>query len=194
MKETTTKIHQMYEEALSNVNTQIQSTVAEMGTVIKHELRKAIGKEILNFISPDRRTAAQSNTPHSNADSKSARKKSGEMMSEHAKQITVRKPSPDTSGTQTNNYKAGGGPGLGISFFGGTTTKDQDQMTVAKSAFTGKQSRYNRASGVSQKTQEVILNKHKVVRDKEEITHKLKTDDHIHFDKIKKYFENVLNE
>ena len=67
-------------------------------------------------------------------------------------------------------------------------------MTVAKSAYTGKQSRYTRAIGVSQKTQEAILNKQKVVRDKEELTLKLNKDEHIHMDKIKKYFENVLNE
>jgi len=43
-------------------------------------------------------------------------------------------------------------------------------MTVAKSAYTGKQSKYNRAIGVNVKTQEAILNKHSVVRDKEELT------------------------
>ena len=67
-------------------------------------------------------------------------------------------------------------------------------MTVAKSAYTGKQSRYNRAIGVNQKTQDAILNKNKVIRDKDELNQKLIRDEHIHMDKIKKYFENVLNE
>lgn len=38
------------------------------------------------------------------------------------------------------------------------------------------------------------MNKHKVVKDREDINQRLKKDDNIHFDKIKKYFENVLNE
>lgn len=67
-------------------------------------------------------------------------------------------------------------------------------MTVAKSAYTLKQSKYNRASGVNQKAQEAILNKCKVVKDKSEINTNLKRDEHINLDKIKKYFENVLNE
>jgi hypothetical protein len=47
VKALTMKIQQMYQEALDNVNGQIKSTVGEIGAVIKQELKKAIGKEIL---------------------------------------------------------------------------------------------------------------------------------------------------
>ena len=45
-------------------------------------------------------------------------------------------------------------------------------MTVAKSAYTNAKggSRFNRASGVNARTQELLLNKHNVVRDKGAIT------------------------
>ena len=49
------RIQQMYQEAMDNVNSQIRSTVLDIGTVIKQELRKAIGKEILQYMSPDKR-------------------------------------------------------------------------------------------------------------------------------------------
>jgi uncharacterized protein YktB (UPF0637 family) len=49
----------MYEEAMDGVNKEIKATVSEIGTVIKHELRKAMGREILNFISPERRAIAE---------------------------------------------------------------------------------------------------------------------------------------
>lgn len=49
------KIEQMYNDAMENVNGQIKTTVTEIGAVIKQELKKAIGKEILQCMSPDKR-------------------------------------------------------------------------------------------------------------------------------------------
>jgi hypothetical protein len=49
------KIEQMYNDAMENVNGQIKTTVTEIGAVIKQELKKAIGKEILQYMSPDKR-------------------------------------------------------------------------------------------------------------------------------------------
>jgi hypothetical protein len=40
----------------------------------------------------------------------------------------------------------------------------------------------------------LILNKHSVVKDKELIKKQMSADEEIQIDKIKKYFENVLNE
>jgi hypothetical protein len=65
-------------------------------------------------------------------------------------------------------------------------------MTVAKSAYTGKTSKYNRAAGVNAKTQEAIINKHhKDATNKGNLDPK---EEDFNLDRIKKYFENVLNE
>jgi hypothetical protein len=52
------RIQEMYSEAMEKVSGQISSTVAEIGTVIKHELKKAMAKEIHQSLSPERRLAA----------------------------------------------------------------------------------------------------------------------------------------
>lgn len=109
----------MYQEAMDNVNGQIKTTVGEIGAVIKQELKKAIGKEILQYISPDRRTGQShaNTTPHSisQVGSKSARKRSDSRSEK-------RSHAPSHSATSANNTrtdnKYGAGP-LGLSFFGG---------------------------------------------------------------------------
>jgi hypothetical protein len=67
-------------------------------------------------------------------------------------------------------------------------------MTIAKSNYTSKHSRFNANSGVSQKTQQLILNKHSVLKDKDQIKKQLHDGEQLQLDKVKKYFENVLNE
>ncbi len=49
------KVQQMYHEAIENVQGQISLTVRDIGDVIKHELKKAINREIAHYMSPDKR-------------------------------------------------------------------------------------------------------------------------------------------
>lgn len=49
------RVHVMFEEAMRQVNGHIQSAVQEIGSVIKHELKKAMAKEILHYMSPERK-------------------------------------------------------------------------------------------------------------------------------------------
>ena len=61
-------------------------------------------------------------------------------------------------------------------------------MTVAKSAYTSKTKiQYNKANSL-------IINKSNVVTNLEDIEKIIEADEKIDLDKIKKYFENVINE
>eukprot|EP00347_Sterkiella_histriomuscorum_P001314 403372510 len=85
-----------------------------------------------------------------------------------------------TSGTERTAMIRGGGM---ASIFG----RDVDQMTVAKSVFTQKSKLGNRVA-------QMMLNKTNVVKEKKLLNEIVKQDENIDLDKIKKYFENVINE
>jgi hypothetical protein len=54
----------MYLEAMESVQGQISLTVKDIGEVIKHELKKAIGREIASYMSPDKRAMQAGNQPY----------------------------------------------------------------------------------------------------------------------------------
>ena len=76
--------------------------------------------------------------------------------------------------------------GKGLSLFGGTT-KDLDQMTVGGKSFISK-------SKMGNKFEQLMVNKVNVVKHKEDVHTLINQDQNIDLDKIKKYFENVINE
>jgi division protein CdvB (Snf7/Vps24/ESCRT-III family) len=71
VKSVIAKVEALFQEAMDKVNLQIKGTVSELGAIIKHELKRAMGKEILQYMSPERRSAAfganNQTTPHSNS-------------------------------------------------------------------------------------------------------------------------------
>lgn len=73
--------------------------------------------------------------------------------------------------------------GIGVSLFG----KDQDQLTVAKSTYTTKPRFLNKVNAL-------IVNTSTLVKEKDKIDKMIEQDENIDIDKIKKYFENVINE
>lgn len=66
--------------------------------------------------------------------------------------------------------------------------KDPDQLTITKSHFT------NRSRFFNNKKNDLMINKANIVTDAEKINQQINEDENIDLDKIKKYFENVINE
>ncbi|CDW75850.1 UNKNOWN [Stylonychia lemnae] len=83
-----------------------------------------------------------------------------------------------TSGTEKTTIPRGV-----ASLFG----RDVDQMTVAKSFITQKSKLGNKAA-------QMMMNKTNVIKDKKLLNDVVLQDENIDLDKIKKYFENVINE
>lgn len=149
----------MYQEAMDNASGHIQSTLTEMGSIIKHEIKKSMAKEMVQYMSPDRRNQQQSvNTPHSisqvgsksaRPDSRSDRQQAAEGPQQQKLNALFGKEQTTPTSAATNAMNTTRVMGA-FTLFG----KDQDQMTVAKSAFTtgGTQSHFNKQSGVNQKT------------------------------------------
>jgi len=90
----------MYQEAMENVHGQISLTVRDIGDVIKHELKKAISREIASYLSPDKRAILSNNQnagqTYSQVGSKSTRLRSTESKSEI--QAGTNEPGKMTSG------------------------------------------------------------------------------------------------
>ena len=76
------KVFSLHQEALDSMSGLIQLTVQEIGVVIKHELKRAMAKEIMGYMSPDKKNVASSSVQqHSQVGSRSAGTKIKSMES-----------------------------------------------------------------------------------------------------------------